>query len=99
MVIDQDHGESHCLALSRLATDDNALTSLNDTVPVLDELMHGNMVFRVFPRLNDWNPQPWFYSFSEVLDTVTQTVEVGRYSRFPLIQYNSVLSTGNCFLS
>ena len=85
MAIGQDRGESHRLALSRLATDDKALTGPNHTIPVLDELVHGDMVFMVFPKLKDWNLLPWYYGFSEVLDNVTQTVEVGRCSLFPLI--------------
>ena len=99
MAIGQDRGRSHRLALSCLATDDNALTGPNHTIPVLDELVHGDMVFAVFPKLNDWNLLPWYYSFSEVLDTITQTVEVGRCSLIPLIRSNSVFSTGNCVLS
>jgi len=75
MAIGQDRGEGHRLALSRLATDDNALTGPNHTIPVLDELVHRDMVFAVFPKLDDWALLPWYYSFSEVLDSVTQTVE------------------------
>jgi hypothetical protein len=78
MAIGQDRGEGHRLALSRLTTDDNSLTGPNHTIPVLDELVHGDMVFAVFPKLDDWILLPWYYSFSEVLDSVTQTVEVGR---------------------
>jgi hypothetical protein len=85
MAIGQDRGEGHRLALSRLATDDKALTGPNHTIPVLDELVHGDMVFMVFPKLKDWNLLPWYYGFSEVLDSVTQTVEVRRCSLFPLI--------------
>ena len=85
MAIGQDRGKGHHLALSRLATDDKALTGPNHTIPVLDELVHDNMVFAVFPKLGDWKLLPWYYSFSEVLDSVTQTVEVGSFpasSRF-----------------
>jgi hypothetical protein len=78
MAIGQDRGESHRLALSRLVTDDKSLTGPNHTVPVLEELVHGDMVFAVFPKLHDWILLPWYYSFSEVLDSVTQTVEVRR---------------------
>jgi hypothetical protein len=85
MAIGQDRGEGHRLALSRLATDDNTLTGPNHTIPVLDELVHGDMVFAVFPKLDDWILLPWYYSFSEVLDSVTQTVEV-RYVK-PLSVY------------
>jgi len=78
MAIGQDRGESHRLALSRLATDDMSLTGPNHTIPVLDELVHEDMVFAVFPKLHEWTFVPWYYSFSEMLDSVTQTVEVGR---------------------
>ena len=84
MAIGQDRGESHRLALSLLATHDNVLTGPNHTIPVLDELVHGDMVFAVFPRLDNWWLLPWYYSFSEVIDCVTQTVEVRRCSRFLL---------------
>jgi len=80
MAIGQDCGEGHCLA-----TDDNVLTGPNHTIPVLDELEHRDMVFTVFPKLDDWALLPWYYSFSKVLDSVTQTVEV-RYVK-PLSAY------------
>ena len=99
MAIGQDRGGSHRLALSRLATHDKALTGPNHTIPVLDELVHGDMVFAVFPRLNDWCLLPWYYSFSEVIDCVAQTVEVGRCYLFLITRSNSVLSTGNYVLS
>jgi hypothetical protein len=99
MAIGQDRGESHRLVLSRLATDDKALTGPNHTVPVLEELVHGDMVFAVFPKLYTWKLTPWYYNFSEVLDSVTQTVEVGRCKTSTPTQSNSVLPTGNCFLS
>lgn len=99
MAIGKDRGESHRLALSRLATGDKALTGPNHTVPVLEELVHGDMVFAVFPKLHTWNLSPWYYNFSEVLDSVTQTVEVGRCKTSTSTQSNSVVSTGNRFLS
>jgi hypothetical protein len=82
MAIGGDRGESHRLALSRLATDDHALTGPNHAIPVLEELVHGDMIFAVFPMLKDWSNHPWYYCFSEVLDSVTQTVEVGRRPYF-----------------
>jgi hypothetical protein len=41
-----------------LATDDKALTGPNHTVPVLEELVHGDMVFAVFPKLYTWKLTP-----------------------------------------
>ena len=62
-----------------MATNDNALTGPNHTISVLDELVHGDMPFAVFPKLDDWILLPWYYNFSAVLDSVIQTDEVGRY--------------------
>ena len=52
MAIGEDRGERHRMSLSRLATSDNALLGSNLAVPVLQELVHEDMIFTVFPLLS-----------------------------------------------
>jgi len=63
------------MALSRVATGDNALRGTNHAVPVLRELVHDDMIFAVFPLLSMGFSWPWFYRFSEVLNAVEQVLE------------------------
>ena len=64
----EDRGERHCMSLSRLATGDITLLGNNHVVPVLQELVHDDMIFAVFPLLSWGFDHPWFYRFTEVLD-------------------------------
>jgi hypothetical protein len=80
MSIGEDRGERHRTALSRLATGDNALRGSNHAVPVLQELVHEDMIFAVFPLLSFGFDYPWFYRFSEVLNAVEQVLEVTVFS-------------------
>ena len=91
MAIGEDRGERHRVALSRLATGDNALRGSNHAVPVLRELVHEDMIFAVFPLLSWGFDYPWFYRFSEVLDAVEQVLEVTVFS----ILMNYLLSLFN----
>jgi hypothetical protein len=76
MAIGEDRGERHRTALSRVATGNNALRGNNHVVPVLQEIVHDDMIFAVFPLMADGFDDPWFYHFSEVLDAVEQVLEV-----------------------
>ena len=76
MAIGEDRGERHRMALSRLAIGDNAMRGTNHAVPVLEEFVHGDMIFAVFPLLSYGFDSPWFFRFSEVLDAVKQVLEV-----------------------
>jgi hypothetical protein len=76
MAIGEDRGENHRISLSRLATGDNALRGNNHVVPVLQELVHEDMIFAVFPLMCWGFDFPWFYRFSEVIDAVEQVLEV-----------------------
>ena len=80
MAIGEDRGERHRMALARVATGDNALRGSNHTVPVLQELVHEDMIFTVFPLLAWGFDYPWFYHFSEVIDAVEQILEVTVFS-------------------
>ncbi|THH11172.1 hypothetical protein EW146_g8140 [Bondarzewia mesenterica] len=51
MAIGQDRGERHRMALSRLATGNNALRGENHVVPVLKEVVYDDMVFAIFPLM------------------------------------------------
>ena len=80
MAIGEDRGERHRNALSRVAKGDNALRGTNHAVPVLQELVHEDMVFAVFPLLSWGFDYPWFYVFSEVINAVEQVLEVTIFS-------------------
>jgi hypothetical protein len=80
MAIGEDRGERHRMALSRVATGDNALRGTNHAVPVLRELVHDDMIFAVFPLLSMGFTWPWYYRFSEVLSAVEQVLEVTVFS-------------------
>ena len=80
MAIGEDRGERHRTSLSRLATGDIALLGNNHVVPVLQELVHDDMIFAVFPLLSWGFDYPWFYRFTKVLDAVEQVLEVTVYS-------------------
>lgn len=75
MSIGRDRGERYRAALSRLATGDH-LSGENHVIPMLEELAFNDMVFGVFPLMSDRFYYPWFYTFSEVIDTVEQILEV-----------------------
>ena len=76
MAIGEDRGERHRMSLSRVATGDNALQGRNHAVPLLQELVHDDMIFAVFPLLSMGFNWPWYYNFSEVLNDVEQVLEV-----------------------
>jgi hypothetical protein len=76
MAIGEDRGERHRMSLSRLATGNSALLGNNHVVPVLQEIVHDDMIFAVFPLMAWGFDHPWFYCFSEVLDAVEQVLEV-----------------------
>ena len=98
MAIGEDRGERHRMALSRVATGDNALRGSNHAVPVLRELVHDDMIFAVFPLLSMGFIYPWYYRFSEVLNAVEQVIEVTVI--FNLVSFIlSLYLTGNQFLS
>ena len=80
MAIGEDRGERHRMSLSRVATGNNALLGNNHVVPVLQELVHDDMIFAVFPLMAEGFDYPWFYRFSEVLDAVEQVLEVTVFS-------------------
>jgi hypothetical protein len=93
MAIGEDRGERYRKSLSRLATGNNALRGNNHAVPVLQEIVHDDMIFAVFPLLKWGFDYPWFYSFSEVLDAVEQVLEVTVFSNlvsFVLSLFNRV---------
>ena len=89
MAIGEDRGERHRMSLSHLATGHNALRGTNHAVPVLQELLHDDMIFAVFPLLSRGFNHPWFYRFSEVLGAVEQILEV---TVFPNLLVSFVLS-------
>ena len=80
MAIGEDRGERHRNALSRVAKGDNALRGTNHAVPVLQELVHEDMIFAVFPLLSWGFDYPWFYHFCEVINAVEQVLEVTTFS-------------------
>ena len=76
MAIGEDRGETHRMALSCVATGNNALRGNNHAVPVLREIVLDDKIFAVFPLMAEGFDDAWFYRFSEVLDAVEQVLEV-----------------------
>ena len=72
MTIGQDRGEGNRMALSPLATGNDAFSPNNHVVPVV----HGDMTFAVSPLMATGFSHPWWYRFFEVLDAVDQILEV-----------------------
>jgi hypothetical protein len=52
MSVSRDGGEKHRLALSRLVTNDHALSGDNSVVPLLQEIVYGDMTFSVSADVN-----------------------------------------------
>ena len=98
MAIGRDRGERHCVALSRVATGNNASMGDNHTVPVLQQIVHNDMTFAVFPLMSTGFVNPWYYCFSEVLDAVEQILEVTIFHSL-FKGWCSTRSPGNQFLS
>jgi hypothetical protein len=75
------------MALSRLGIGSNALRGDNHVVPVLKEIVHEDMTFMVFPLLSTGFENPWYYSFSEVLNAVEQILEGIRFCHEQLVAH------------
>jgi hypothetical protein len=85
MAIGGDRGDRHGMALSRLATSRDY-----HIVPVLHEIVHGDMTFAVFPLMSTGFSHPWYYYFSEVLDAIEQILEVRMvYSLYQFLRLTS----------
>jgi hypothetical protein len=67
---------NHLAALHRLGTGLIASRGDNHTVPMLQEIVRGDMVFAVFPLMHEGFESPWYYDFSELVDSVEQVLEV-----------------------
>ena len=94
MSIGRDSGTKHRMALSRLATSAECLSGPNHTVPVLKEIIHGDMIFAVFPLMSTGFGKPWYYYFSEVLDAVEQVLEVLAKILYLLIHFDVIRPQG-----
>ena len=73
MAIGKDRGGRLRRSLSRLATasDNTLLGSNHSNVPLLRELVHDDMTFAVYFILPSGFAWPWFYRFSEVLNSLS----------------------------
>jgi hypothetical protein len=96
VAIGVDRGERHVAALSRLATGDNGLRGDNHVVPVLKEIVHGDMTFVVFPLMAMGFDYPWYYRFSEVLNAVEQILEGITFCYAHLVAHQVWTPTSYC---
>jgi hypothetical protein len=76
LVVKGDDGMNHLVALRRLGTGDVAFRGENHIVPMLREIVLDDMIFVVFPLLQDGFDTPWYYNYGEVVDAVYQVIEV-----------------------
>ena len=76
MITKGDAGLNHLTALRRLATGPIACRGDNHIVPVLREIVLDDMVFAVFPLMDEGFHGPWYYDFGELIDAVDQVLEV-----------------------
>jgi hypothetical protein len=59
-----------------LAVGHTAALGENHVLPVLDKIEHEDMVFYVFPLLEEGFSNPWYFSFNDVIDACEQVLEV-----------------------
>ena len=76
MAVGSDRDEEHRKALDRLTGGHTAALSHNHVLPVLDKIEHEDMLFYVFPMMDDGFSYPWYFSFNEVIDACEQVLEV-----------------------
>jgi hypothetical protein len=87
LVAMSEDGQSELRALRRLAKSPVGLLPSNHVLPYQAELIKDGMTFMVFPLVGQTGfADPWFYSFSEVIDAMTQVLEVRSLSDWALCQ-------------
>jgi hypothetical protein len=64
------------VALRRLATGLTAFRGDNHIVPIFREIIHGDMIFAIFPLMIQGFDWPWFYDLREIFDAVEQVLQV-----------------------
>ena len=65
-------------ALQAVGMGVTAAIDRNHTLPVLQLLYHGNLIFGVFPMVGSCSVSPWFRCMGEALEAMSQIMEVRR---------------------
>lgn len=77
----RDEDQEQLNILRKLATSPNALRSSNHTLPMIDEVQIGHLVFGVFPFVGATMTDAWDHwpenSVGDILDMFIQALEVG----------------------
>ena len=77
----RDEDQIHLDILRKLATSPHALLSSNHTLPMIDELHIGPLVFAVFPFVGATMSDAWDRwprnSVGDIMDMLMQALEVG----------------------
>lgn len=77
----RDEDQGHLNILRKLATSPNALRSSNHTLPMIDEVQIGHLIFAVFPFVGARMAEAWDRwprnSVGDVMDMFIQVLEVG----------------------
>ena len=65
-------------ALQAVGTGVSAAIDRNHTLPVLQLLHLGNLIFGVFPMVGSCSVSPWFRCMGDALEAMSQIMEVRR---------------------
>ena len=91
LVAKGDEGLNHVTALRRLATGLVAFRGENHIVPMLREIVLDDMIFAVFPLMDEGFDLPWYCNYGELVDAVYQVIEVSLASLIRLKHSNFIL--------
>ncbi|KZT41919.1 hypothetical protein SISSUDRAFT_1059029 [Sistotremastrum suecicum HHB10207 ss-3] len=80
-------GAEHLNILRTLARGEATFHSTNHCVPLLHELLLGDMIFGVFPYLGDRVDYPWFWDVREAFDFIIQALEGVAYLHEHLVAH------------
>lgn len=76
-------GDNCVDTLRSIATGVNAAIDRNHALPMLQEIYCDNLVFGVFPLVGSYFAPAWFSNIAQVLEAMSQVMEV----RLPIIKY------------
>jgi hypothetical protein len=74
----------------------SAAIDRNHTLPVLQLLHLGNLIFGVFPMVGSCSVSPWFRCMGDALEAMSQIMEVRRIN-VPVLFCSDHFSTGGGF--
>jgi len=75
IAVGSDREEDYQKAMDRLAVGTTAALGDNHVLPILDKIEHDDMLFHVFPLMDEGFVRPWYFSFAEIVDACEQVLE------------------------